>query len=73
MATAAAPSISIPNTLSIAETCDVTGLSRDTIRRRIADGSLRGYKVGPRMIRVHADDVAALLRPIPSAGGGRIA
>lgn len=66
MATAPAPEI--PETLSIAQAEEVTGLSRDTIRRRIADGTLRGYKVGPRLIRVHAEDVANLLRPIPTVG-----
>lgn len=44
-----------------------------TLRRRIADGSVAGYRVG-RLIKVDLDEAeAVLLRPIPSAGGGRIA
>lgn len=38
-------------------------VSERTIRRRIADGSLRAYRVG-RLIRVSADDVGALAEPI---------
>ncbi|OYO07882.1 DNA-binding protein [Enemella evansiae] len=49
------------------------GVSVDTIRRRIADGSLTGYRFGKRMIRVDLNELDALLRPIPTVGGGRIA
>lgn len=41
--------------------------STRTIRRRIADGSLTGYRFGPRLIRVDMEEVAALLSPIPTA------
>lgn len=45
------------------------GLSVKTLRRRIADGTLVGYRVGPREIRVNLAEVeTALLRPIPTAG-----
>lgn len=48
---------------------DQYGLHPRTIRRRIADGTLTGYRVGSRAIRVDLDEVeAALLRPIPTAG-----
>lgn len=39
-----------------------------TIRRRVADGSLTGYRFGPRVIRVSLDEVDGLLRPVRAAG-----
>lgn len=44
-----------------------------TIRRRIASGDLEAERMGPRLIRVKRSDVLALLRPIPTAGGGQVA
>ena len=43
------------------------GVSERTLRRRIAEGRLPAYRVGPRSIRVSAEDVAALVKRIPSA------
>lgn len=45
------------------------GCSTKTIRRRIADGSLTGYRVGPKNLRVDLAEVEALARPIPAASG----
>jgi excisionase family DNA binding protein len=43
-----------------------------SIRRAIARGELRAYRYNNRVIRVRAEDVEAMLSPIPtaSAGGG---
>jgi excisionase family DNA binding protein len=38
-----------------------------TIRRRIADGSLLAYRIGPRAIRVDRDSLLALARPMGGA------
>lgn len=39
-----------------------------TIRRRIADGTITGYRSGPRLLRVDPVQVdEALLRPLPTA------
>ena len=46
------------------DAADMLGVSVDTIRRRIADGSIRGFRVG-RAVRVCEADVWALARPIP--------
>jgi len=43
------------------------GVHPRTLRRRIADGSLTGYRFGPTLIRVDPAEVDALLRPIPTA------
>ena len=40
--------------------------STRTIRRRISDGSLTGYRFGPRLIRVSVAEVDALLSPVPT-------
>lgn len=56
--------------LSIADAAHLTGVSDKTIRRRIADGSLSAYRMGPRLIRVDLVELDLLLRPIPTAGAG---
>jgi len=41
-----------------------------TVRRRIADGTITGYRVGAKTIRVARDEVdERLLRPIPTVNG----
>jgi excisionase family DNA binding protein len=45
------------------------GISEKTLRRRISEGHLKGYRMGPRLIRVDLDEVEAMMmRPIPTAG-----
>lgn len=46
------------------------GCSPKTVRRYITAGTLTGYRVGPRNLRVDLAEVEALARPIPTAGGG---
>lgn len=53
--------------VDIAEAADHLDVSTRTIRRYIADGRLRGYRVGARLIKVDVGDLDALIRPIPSA------
>jgi len=53
--------------LTIAEAADRLHVHSRTIRRRIADGSLSAYRVGPQLIRLDPAEVDALLRPIPAA------
>jgi excisionase family DNA binding protein len=47
-----------------AEYCDV---SYRTVRRWIANGDLNAVRVGPRLLKVDADELAAFLQP---TGGG---
>ena len=42
-----------------------TGMASKTLRRRIADGTLRVFRAGPRVIRLRVDDVDALLVELP--------
>lgn len=57
--------------VSIGQAADYAGVSTRTIRRRIADGSLAGYRFGGRLVRVDLNEVDAMLRPIPTVGGQR--
>lgn len=52
--------------LSLKEAAAWYGVSERTLRRRIAEGKLPAFRVGPRSIRVTAEDVAALATPIPT-------
>ena len=54
--------------VSIDQAARLVDVSPRTIRRRIADGSLAGYRFGPRVIRVDLDEVESLLTRIPAAG-----
>jgi excisionase family DNA binding protein len=52
---------------SIEDAAARLGITARTIRRRIADGTLTGYRVGTKTIRVARDEVDdKLLRPIPT-------
>ena len=53
---------------SIRDASEYAHCAPKTIRRRIADGSLTGYRFGPRLIRVDLNELDAVLRPIPTAG-----
>jgi excisionase family DNA binding protein len=53
---------------SIAETCALTGLGRDTVYRAISTGQLVARKVGRRTVVVD-DDLRRFLARLPRAGG----
>lgn len=57
---------SIPQ-LTIAECARISGVSQPTVRRFIADGQLKAYKIG-RSIRIAEADFAALYAQIPAYG-----
>lgn len=51
--------------LALDEAAEYLGLNPRTIRRYIADGSIRGYRIGgQRLIRVDQAELDALLQPI---------
>ena len=55
--------------LSIRQAADHTGTSTATIRRRISDGQLAAYYLGKsHMVRIKADDLDALMRPVLTVG-----
>jgi excisionase family DNA binding protein len=54
---------------SISEAADYCGIHPRTIRRRISDGTITGYTVGKKLVRVDLNEIdARLLQPIPTAG-----
>lgn len=46
------------------EAAEMAGVHKATMRRWIIEGRVRGYRVGPRLIKVDIDDLEALLKPI---------
>ncbi len=54
--------------LNPTEAAERFGCSPRTIRRYIAAGQLTGYRLGPRLVRIDADELDGLLRRIPTAG-----
>lgn len=55
---------------SIQDTAAYLGTSTKTVRRYIAAGRLKAYRLGDRAVRVDLDQLDELLRPIPTAGSG---
>jgi excisionase family DNA binding protein len=53
---------------SIKEAAACARCSPLTIRRRISDGTLTGYRFGPRILRVDLNELDAALRAIPTVG-----
>jgi excisionase family DNA binding protein len=58
------------NLVAVEAAAEYLGVAPLTVRRRIASGQLRAYRLGPRIIRVDLADVDAMLEPIPTVGGG---
>jgi excisionase family DNA binding protein len=56
--------------LTVAEAAEHYNCSERTIRRRIADGTLRAWRVGPKLIRLDPADLERMARRIPAAGNG---
>ena len=48
---------------SLAQAAERTGISRKTLRRRIASSQLPVFSSGRRILRVRPEDVEAMLRP----------
>lgn len=54
---------------TLADAADYLSCNERTIRRRIASGDIRAYRMGSKIIRVDLNELDASLRPIPTAGG----
>jgi excisionase family DNA binding protein len=46
------------------QAAEYLGVTDRTVRQMIADGRLRGYRVGPRLIRLRLDEVETALPPV---------
>ncbi|MEZ5116965.1 MAG: helix-turn-helix domain-containing protein [Candidatus Nanopelagicales bacterium] len=61
--------MNVPNDyLTIRQAAEILGVHQRTVRRRISDGSLPAYRLGPQLIRIRPDDLARLGRRIPAGG-----
>lgn len=56
--------------ITIAQVAEQYGMSTRTVRRYIADGRLTAYRIGPRMIRLDADQVRQQLDGEPVGNHG---
>jgi excisionase family DNA binding protein len=56
-----------PRLGTIRQAAELMCLSDKTIRRLIADGTVKGYRVGRRAVRVGLDQLATSMRPIHAA------
>lgn len=65
--------MSSPQYLSLSDVAERYSLSRATIRRYIAAGTLPAYRLRGRSnrttLRVRAEDAEALFVPVPATGG----
>lgn len=57
--------------ITIADAAERGHCSQRSIRRRVSEGALTAYRMGPRLIRIDADELDNLFTPIPTAGTSR--
>lgn len=55
------------NLIRLSEAVEQYPISRNTIRRRIAEGELTAYRFGPKIITVDVDELDALFKPTRTA------
>ena len=53
--------------ISISEAADYLGVTSRTIRQMIADGRLRGYRSGSRLVRLDLNEIDAAMTPFGGA------
>ena len=53
--------------ITIPEVADHKGVTTQTVRKWISKGILPAHRVGPRLIRIWADDVDKVNKPIGGA------
>lgn len=58
-----------PELIGLQEAADQCDVSYRTVRRWVAEGRLNAVRVGPRLLKVDAAAVAALMQPV---GGGAV-
>ncbi|MGB2698823.1 MAG: excisionase family DNA-binding protein [Candidatus Phosphoribacter baldrii] len=54
--------------MSLSVAADHLAVSQKTLRRMIAAGHVRGYRVGSRLVRVDLNELDAMASPIPTGG-----
>jgi len=63
------PKESVPRRLvTLKYAAEYAAVHEHTVRRKIAEGKLTGYRFGTKALRVDLNEIDALLRPIPTVG-----
>jgi excisionase family DNA binding protein len=62
-----APTLNARRWASIQKTAEHLDITTRTVRQMIADGRLRGYRSGGRLIRLDLNEVDASMRPFGGA------
>lgn len=57
-----------PIYVSLTDAADYLSVSVKTVRRMIADGTIPGYRLGAKSLRVKLDDLDTAGRRVPTAG-----
>jgi excisionase family DNA binding protein len=57
----------LPAKVTIQRAAIHEGVSEKTIRRRIADGTLKAYRSGPRLIRIDRESLLKMAKPMGGA------
>jgi excisionase family DNA binding protein len=57
-----------PQFITISEAADLWHVHPRTVRRRIAEGALTAYRVGPHLIRIDANELKSVMVKIPNRG-----
>ena len=52
---------------SITEVAEYLAVTTRTVRQMIADGRLRGYRCGPKLVRLDLNEVDAAMQPFGGA------
>lgn len=55
------------NLVKLRDAAAMTGVHHATLRRRISEGELTGYRFGSRSLWVDLDELEALFHPVPAA------
>lgn len=58
------PDTAAKKSLSIRETADELGVSPDTVSRMVRRGEIPAWRIGPKLIRIDADELHKLRRPV---------
>lgn len=58
--------MSAPRRITVAQAAEQLGVSPRTVRRYISEGDLPAVRIQGRLLRVRADHVEKLARPVPT-------
>ncbi len=54
--------------LTLSDAAEWLSLDEKTLRRWVSQGRLTAFRVGPKLIRLDADEIESMIRVVPTAG-----